>query len=243
MQKPVLLICSCINVFAPSKLTDPNLRKSQYLNSLIYFITKSKINRIIIIENTNTNWVTDEILELANKHEKIVEILLFTGNVDFANKHSIGYSHFEMVNECFKQSKILELNDSLMVMDGRHIIKNINLIYDNLINGSCAFIPEIHRFKRNNLCDIRFYLITRDNFLKYIWTRRFELSNNRDGWAETILDKILKSQNFDFHSLYVLPRIIGIQGSTGTNWDGNNFLYYYFKRFYMRVLNLYKYNP
>lgn len=241
MNRPILLICSCINVFAPSKLFEPNIRKSQYLNSLVYFLTKSQISRIIVVENTNSNWVSEEVLNLAKLNNKIIEVILFQADIQMARKHTIGYSHFEMVFEAIQKSKIFQKSDSLVVMDGRHIIKNINYIYNKLENGKCAFIPEITRFQRNNLCDIRLYMITSEIFLKYIWPRRFELSMKRDEWAEALLDNILKSKKFKFNKLPTLPRIIGTQGSTGVSWDGNNFFKYHLKLFVIWIFNLLKY--
>jgi hypothetical protein len=242
MNKPVLVFCSCIKVFAPTKISDPIIRKKHYVDSIKFFIANSKIQRIIIVENTNTNWVDEEILILAKNNNKIVEILLFKGDVDLAIKHSIGYSHFEMVYIAINNSQILKKNDSLLVMDGRYIIKNINLIYKKLINGNCAFMPEIHNFRKNNLCDLRLYLVSQSIFLNYIWTKRFDLSNKRNGWAEYIVDTIIKSKQFKIDHFRILPRSIGIQGSTGVNWDGNNPFYYYFKMLYIYLLfPFYKY--
>ena len=242
MNNPVLVFCSCINVFAPTKISNPEIRKEHYINSINFFISISSIKRIIIIENTNTNWITEDILLLAKQNEKLIEIILFNGDVELAKKHSIGYSHFEMVFTAIINSKLLKLEDSLLIMDGRYIIKNINHIYRKLKNGNCTFIPEIHNFKRNNLCDLRLYMVTPGIFLNFIWPRRFDLSNQRDGWAESIVDKIIKLKQFKIDNFRVLPRSIGIQGSTGVNWDGNNPLYYYFKRAYIYLFfYFYKY--
>ena len=178
----------------------------------------------------------------SKKKEKILEIILLQGNIELSIKHSIGYSHFEMVYTAIIKSKILNTNDSLLVMDGRYIIKNINIIYDKLINGNCAFMPEIHNFKKNNLCDLRLYMITQSIFLKYVWSKRFELSNNKKGWAEFIVDKIIKTKQFKTDHFRILPRSIGIQGSTGVNWDGNNPFYYYFKMAYIYIFHyIYRY--
>lgn len=241
MNKPTLLICSCINVFAPSKLTNPQLRREQYQNSLIYFINNTDIAKIIIVENTNCSWLTLEIQLLAEKKGKILEELIFEGEKKMADLHSIGYSHFEMVNHAFTYSRLLTKNDSLLVMDGRHLITNINLIYKHLKNGNCAFIPEVHRLKKNNLCDIRLYMVSKNVFIKHIWPLRYQLSLERSGWAESILDSILKKKTFEFTSLYTLPRIIGIQGSTGVSWDGNNYFNYHLKRILTSLLGLLQY--
>jgi len=242
MNKPVLVFCSCIKVFAPTKISDPIIRKKHYVDSIKFFIANSNIQRIIVVENTNSNWIDEEILTLAKKNKKLLEFILFEGDIDLAIKHSIGYSHFEMVYTAINNSKILNKNDSLLVMDGRYIIKNINLIYDKLINGNCAFMPEIHNFKKNNLCDLRLYMVTQSIFLNYFWTKRFNLTNKRDGWAEYIVDTIIKSKRFKIDHFRILPRSIGIQGSTGVNWDGNNLFYYYFKMTYIYIFhNVFRY--
>lgn len=242
MNKPVLVFCSCINVFAPTKIANPEIRKEHYIKSINFFVSNSSINRIIIIENTNTNWITEDILLLAKKNEKRLEIILFNADVDLAKIHSIGYSHFEMVFQAINKSKLLNQEDSLLIMDGRYIIKNINSIYKKLKNGNCTFMPEIHNFKKNNLCDLRLYMVTPNIFLNFIWARRFELSNRREGWAESIVDQIIKLKQFKIDNFRILPRSIGIQGSTGVNWDGNNPFYYYFKMLYIYIFhNTFKY--
>ena len=73
MNKPILIFCSCIKVFAPTKISDPIIRKQHYVNSLNFFINNSNIKRIIIVENTNTNWIDDEILTLAKKKKKYLK--------------------------------------------------------------------------------------------------------------------------------------------------------------------------
>ncbi len=241
MKKPTLLICSCINVFAASKINNAELRRKQYENALLYSLKNYDLNHVIVVENTNTSWVSNEAQNLAKEKKIQLNEFLFNADRKMTDTHSIGYAHFEMVNHVFTRNGILNNGDSLLIMDGRYIIKNMNDILDHLNNGECAFIPEVHRLRKNNLCDMRLYMITKDIFMEHIWRNRYQLSLERSGWAESLLDRILKQKVFEYSALFTLPRIIGFQGSTGAAWDGNNFLKYHLKRLLVRWLNLLKY--
>jgi len=234
-------MCSCINVFAQTKLPNPDIRKQHYQNALLYFIKNTIVKKILIVENTNSNWVTAELMNLAESKGIEIEVLLFKGDQQKCAKHSIGYSHMEMVNYAFENSQLLSANESILVMDGRYKIINIDKIIKNIGNATCAFIPEVMRLKTNGLCDMRLYLVNNQIFTNYFWPRRFELSLDRQGWVESLYDQVLRSKKFYFSSFITLPRCVGVQGSTGAKWDGNNVIYYYIKSSLLSLFGLLKY--
>lgn len=241
MNNTRLLICSCINVFAPSRINDPIIRREQYRSALIYAIKNYGFEKIIVVENSNSPWLSSDIMNMANNQRIELIELTFKADIEKTKTHSIGYAHFEMVNYAFQHGSLLQDADSLWVMDGRHMIENLNNILRSHSNGDCAFIPEVHRLKRNGLCDLRLYLVTKHVFNTFIWARRHELGLNRSEWAESLLDKILKERQFRFSSFTKLPRFIGIQGSTGVPWDGNNWLKYHIKRILVSLTGRLKY--
>jgi len=222
-------------------INNPEIRIAQYVDALRFFIEKSDLKRIVIVENTNTIWLTDQLIELATNRGVTVEFLAFQGDQELGVKHSIGYSHMEMVYHAFYKSKILERGESLLVMDGRYKIFNIRKIMKHLRNGECVFIPEVHRLKKNGLCDMRLYMVNADIYINFFWSRRFELSPERLGWVESLYDRVLRDRQFSFGKFVSLPRCVGVQGSTGVKWDGSKFFIFYFKSFFVSLLGLLRY--
>ena len=125
----VLLLTASIN---PGKtpdvaIKDPQERLFEYIISLLAWIELTNIEKIVFCENTACQYNFNQIIELAKKKGKSLEILIFNGNTK-SQKYGKGYGEGEIIKYALKYSKHLSYQTSFYKMTGRLFVKNFNEI-------------------------------------------------------------------------------------------------------------------
>ena len=123
MARSVILLTACINPngMGYTYLQDPEIRKSQYLEAIDFYLKETNCD-IVFCENTGAN-IFDEI-ESAEKCSRL-EYLTFCGN-DYDKRRGKGYGEATIICYAIENSRRLRNVDSVIKITGRVIIRNIS---------------------------------------------------------------------------------------------------------------------
>ena len=198
------------DVFALA-VSDSGIREKQYLNSIKYYIEKTKIKKIIFCDNSGFH-ENAGLNELARECNKELEWISFIGDNAMVSERGKGFGECEIMNRIFSTSKLINTCSSFVKVTGRLIVKNIDLV--------------IWTAKKNNIyCDIYqdmfltyFYLMPVETYASYFTDANKNVDDKSGVFLEhcyyrIILDNRLKPKMFS-----VYPNINGVSGSTGKSY-------------------------
>jgi hypothetical protein len=128
-SKDALIMTAAINPGATPyvKMSDPQERLFQYLCSLVSWIKFSNISPIIFCENTGYDYDYTKIIKMAEKLNKHLEILLFTGNND-SYKYGKGWGEGKIIEYVFNNSQVLHQQNCFYKITGQYFLSNFNEI-------------------------------------------------------------------------------------------------------------------
>lgn len=238
MKDAVIFLTACINPkgMAKTALQNPEERLKQYLLGIKYYL-KCSSNKILVVENTNTDIRND--IALIDKNKR-VEYLTFSGN-DYDKSLGKGYGEALIIKYAFEHSLFLKDAKFVIKISGRHLVENFRIILQ------CLYL-----FKRNKF-DISSQINHKKKFVKsdmFLATTEFF-----NFCFLPISDKISDSKGYFFeHALYDaiimglkngmkftrLPFLLSQNGLSGTNGKAfpkpsyksqvRNFFYFLFNR-------------
>lgn len=215
----VLLITGCItpDVNVPEVvLKDPQKRRQQYIDSIRYYISHSKVKNIIYCDNSEAQELSD-LYALANEKNKNFEWLSFQGDKIKCIKKGKGYGEGEIIQYCLKYSEVIKKCDYLIKITGRLQVININFLI------SCAKESEIY-FWPNQTADDRHYINTRIYMMPIVTYKKYfinahEMVDDKNGvYLEHTFGNCCDKYNLAYKKFLVCPLISGISGSTGRTY-------------------------
>jgi hypothetical protein len=152
LSTEVLLITASIEISNTRDVAirDRLERQRQYLQGLVAWITLTDLPIIVFCENTNTSYDFTPIIELASRHHKTLEVLVFSGN-DKAQIYGKGFGEGEIVAYAMKNSRYLSQSQTFYKITGRLFIQNFCQIQQTHANLARvfkvpAFAPEVDPF-------------------------------------------------------------------------------------------------
>lgn len=229
-QRPIVLILTAtINppVNCPALLrSDPAVRLNDYCEALKYYLSLSSksINRIIFVENSDSNLETLMNIEKHTKHNKLVEFIPFLGGNNFPPKYGKGYGEMLMLNYALDNSKIISGNELFWKATGRLILLNIESLIQNAPKSYDIYCDLHDSFRAIGLeffFDPRFYSFTMKGYNKYL---RLEADKLRYAHIEHLFYHIIKN---GVHTGEIAPRFRDQPFISGYNGATNK---YYFTR-------------
>ena len=146
---------------------DSNMRLDDYKKSFEFWLKKSSIKKIVLIENSNYD--LSYFHQLAKKYQnenKEIEILSNNLNSKFDKNLGKGYGQYLCLNEVFKNSSIAKKTDYFIDVTGRHCVKNFEAILNDInFNKSDIYINLSDNLK---FSDANIYAGTKDFFINYV---------------------------------------------------------------------------
>lgn len=211
----VLLITGCIdpNPDVPFlEIKSAESRRQQYIESLEYYIKKTKIKKIVYCDNSMA--VKDnEINNLAIQYSKEFEWLSFMGDRVKVVTQGKGYGEGEIIEYALENSKLLQSANYFIKVTGRIIIKNIDFL-TSFMNANRMY------FCRNTSTNIdtKLYGLPIEAYKKDFLKLYDEVDDKNGKYLENLFsDRILKEQ-LTVHNYIVYPNVQGISGSTGKTY-------------------------
>lgn len=151
---------------------DPAVRLNDYCKALEFYLTISTsiIERIIFVENSNSDLEPLKRISYSSTHDKVVEFISFPNGNDFPPEYGKGYGEMLMLNFALDNSKIIKPNDVFWKATGRLVCNNIA----QLISGSpesydvyCDLHNSYKLLSLNEFFDPRFYSFTLNGYNKF----------------------------------------------------------------------------
>lgn len=222
-----IILTGCIN---PEKnipyltLTNSIVRREQYIQSILFFLDKSRAKKIIFCDNSNAP-IEDSVLKHAIHVGKDLEWLSFSGNNEMCAERGKGYGEGEIIKYIFDNSRILKSCTSFVKVTGRFKILNINDMllflnnnnsyfdfYENYVDTRC-YIANINQFK----CDLI-------NQYKYV-------NDSKGYYLEHAYFDPIYSNSKKYKQLPMILNIVGQSGSTGGVNRAHSFKGYLYRSF------------
>jgi len=207
--------------------SNPRVRLNDYIESLNFYLSlpANYIDRVLFIDNSGSNTGVIEKFVSELHHDKLVEILSFTGN-DHPVSYGKAYGEFKLIDIGLKYTSLLAMDDIFWKITGRLQVFNLTEIM-KAVRNQYDIVCDLHsvpwigtgKLFGNKWMDLRLFSCS---------VRAYNLCL-RDKYAEF-------GPGTDQHSLYraalqaraqfkVLPRfpiqpiIHGISGRHGRNYN------------------------
>jgi len=218
---------------------DSNMRLDDYKKSFEFWLKKSSIKKIVLIENSNYD--LSYFHQLAKKYQnenKEIEILSNNLNSKFDKNLGKGYGQYLCLNEVFKNSSIAKKTDYFIDVTGRHCVKNFEAILNDInFNKSDIYINLSDNLK---FSDANIYAGTKDFFINYVLPETSRTNDKEENIFEKCVAKAVLKAISDGYSLSRTPIYPDIDGFIGTN--GKQYKQNFFKKiklFFFRKLKIY----
>jgi hypothetical protein len=225
-----------------TKISDVELRKMQYYDTIEKYILKSNFDNIVFAENSDFPFDFSYFDELSQKHGKQFEYIAV--NTDIAKTQTNGKSYGEahLISQAVKRSKFINLEKAFYKVTGRVFVANINKLINN--KPSCQFITRYN----SKWCLTVFFKANVEVFNRCLADIE-DLCNDYSGASiEATYYQRLMNEKVSCFQIY--PDLRGVVGSTGIPYTRSkknllikNLLvkmgyYNYRSRFYAPLLNL-----
>ncbi|WP_051525996.1 hypothetical protein [Butyrivibrio proteoclasticus] len=186
-------------------LIDSEERKRQYLNSIEYYLLKTKYKKIVYCDNSSAK-PFDNLYFLATQLSKEFEWISFQGNEEMVLSKGKGYGEGEIIDYALNHSKILARCDCFIKVTGRLVIDNIDwFLY---LNKKYTYF-DVHK----QLIDTRCYLtnirIFKERFM-HVYERVDD--NNKYYLEHVFFESYMKNNNL----LRIIPFYLNIEGQSGS---------------------------
>lgn len=221
LNNTILLLTATVDVkgVAFSSRNDISLRLNDYLLALEYWLKYSPFSKIVFCENSGYD--LDPLILLAKKYDnKSVEFLSFNAQ-DFPREYGKGYGEFLTIRYFLENSKIININDTIVKVNGRYVIKNIqNVICGRVgVNNICGDIS-----KRLRWVDSRCFTGDVEFYKNYLLPKLITVNDSQGRFFEhalsdAFLTAIIAGYNFNYYR--TSPKIDGVSGSNNCSYNND----------------------
>lgn len=218
----VLLVSGCIS--PPNQkylvLQNPEIRLTQYIDSLNYYIENSPFFYIVFCENSNFYYCGMEAIMLrAKKKGKHLEWLSFQGDYKSVSMYGKGYGEDELVSYAMAHSKLLAKAKSFCKVTGRLIVINSTVLMANLKIGTNYFFRDIYSPYTKGV-DTRFYLCDKQFFVNTLMNCYSKECVSSCIPLEEVYYKLL---NGNYCCMQAYPQIWGTSAGNGRNYSTESY--------------------
>lgn len=217
-REPVLLITATI--FPQENryvyLKNPKERLRQYIDSVKFYIIKTKIKEIVFCDNSGYAFKKEELFSLADKYHKKLEIIQFVGNQYKIMNYGKGYGEGELIEYALKNSSILHRADYFIKVTGRLKIKNIDEIRGKLDFSKIYFNKNINK---QQSIDTVLYCISKETYNKWFLYAYKQVCDKKGRYIEHVFKDIIENNRLHVYNTPYYPYIDGVRGTTGKRYQ------------------------
>ena len=233
-----LLITAAIDIEDKSipytVLTNTEKRLNQYIISLKYAIEHyHKIDTIIFCDNTNLDYDYSNLFIIAEKYNKLLEVLRFRGDYENIQQKGKGYGEGEIINYVLENSKLIHNAEYFYKLTGRILIQNFDKIIKFSKSNHFIFPSGITNSRKET--ETFFYLVNINFYNNYLKDAYLQTNDKNGIYLEHVFYDRLHDK--EIKSFCIYPKVIGISASTGKPYTKKtiNFL----GTFLLNLLGLY----
>lgn len=227
IDKTCILITGCIKpdpnmVFLTLK--DPNIRREQYIDSLLFYLKDSIANKIVFCDNSCSE-IDKAVINYSHTLGKQFEWISFKGNTELSTKYGKGYGEGEIVQYALENSLLLKESDSFVKVTGRFRVININHMMRFLSSNKIYFDFQ------EDFVDTRCYVANIQKFSNNLINQYTRVDDGKGYYLEHAYYDVVKDNRKDIKQF---PMVINIQGQSGSTGGINTA--YSEKGYYYRSL-------
>lgn len=221
----LLIVTSAIDIKRDDifslNIKDTEVRLNQYIEALKFAINHYKtIDAIIFCDNTHYEYDFSDLIELAKKNNKKLEVLSFLGDVQSVVDYGKGFGEGEILKHVLSNSKIVNRYDSFYKLTGRLIIKNFDEInlktYDQ--NNFVFYSKDMYGTKYSFVSTV-FYKVNISIYLESFIDAYKQVNDVKEKYLEVVFYDVIVNKKIKCKSFKVFPEISGYSGSTGIRYD------------------------
>ena len=216
-----ILLTACIDPggMVLTKLTDPVVRKSQYVEALEFYLRNTDYP-IVFTENSG-NDVSDLFPDEIRSGR--LEVLTFEGNKE--KTKGKGYGECEIIEYALDHSRIIrerrerEDDDRLKVIKitGRLIVENVGALTKSHVPFQ-SHEDLIGRLDSRDFIALSEVFIASCPLLRKLVESKWMLNDSKGFWFERLLARVTISNQFRYFPFVVKPAIRGSSGSLGKTY-------------------------
>ena len=221
-DKFALVITSAVHAIAPyTFLTDAGEREKQYIDSIIFFIEHGPVRKIIVCDNSGYTY-PKSLQDLAQIHQKELELLSFKGSSDLVSAYGKGYGEGEILEFILSNSVLMAQAEGFLKVTGRLKLVNISELLQK-INFSENYFMPISLLRPHFMMpeavrrcvDVRVYYTTKDFFKQHLLFAYKNVRDENTFFLEHAYHKALENGSGKVRRFPVPPEIVGMSGSNG----------------------------
>ena len=214
-NKYVLLLTACVKPgrMINTVLTDPSIRREQYIEALRFYLRETNYS-IVFIENTEEDF--SNLFRIYIESGRL-EYITFQGNNHLYQHRGKGYGEAVILEYAIQHSRFLQECEYIVKITGRLKLLNVKQIL------------WLHRYVIPK-CDIQCSMDVNSRFsdsrlviLNIQFLRYFLINKNsiNDDFECVLFECMDKQTEFICYPLFIRPSWIGISGTVGDNyWTG-----------------------
>src|SRR5688572_8374543 len=231
IDKCALVITSSVYVSAPyTVLVDPEKRKKQYHESILFFIKDSPLTKIIVCDNSGYHY-PGSLYDLAISHNKEIELLSFQGNNELVATYGKGYGEGEIMQFVLSNSILMGQVEGFLKVTGRLKLINVSELlrrcnhWENYFMPVSLLRPRFMVPKAARGCvEVRVYYTTKKFFKEVLFTAHKEVRDGNTFFMEHAYHKAMAISSTKVKCFSVPPEITGMSGSNGWMFKERSFL-------------------
>jgi len=227
MSLPLVITSTVFVNSQLTTLTDPKLRLSQYIDSLIFYIKSGDFADIIICDNSGFDYSSVDLISAKAKEFCVnFESLHFSGNNSKILALGKGFGEGEIIAHILMYSTLLKSKHGFIKITGRIKVLNIRTILKS-INPDINYFQKIglNPLRQRGMVDTRLYYCQRKIFLTILLDRYKEVNDYKNYYLECAYHDALKN-SVRYQNFPIIPRFQGISGSHGGSLTENATIFY-----------------
>ena len=205
------------------KRIDCKQRENDYIEALKYYLSipEQYVKKIIFAENSNSDLSNLKRLVKDISPDKTVEFIEYRDGNNFPPHYGRGYGELKLIDYVVENSYILEENDIVWKVTGRHKLLNIIDLIESQPNNFAVYC-DLRKY-RINAADTRVYAFTLQGYKKYLYNKYVMLKekDERDGpknimAGEVAWFNLIYANRYDkliFPRFKYVPNFDGIMGT------------------------------
>ncbi|SEW14430.1 hypothetical protein SAMN05428988_2454 [Chitinophaga sp. YR573] len=222
----LLIVTSTVYVNSSfTALTDPAVRKEQYVDSILFYLEKPWLTAMIVCDNSGFDFSTvATIQQLAASRNKQIELLSFEVDSDRVLKSGKGYGEGAIMNFILDNSHLIQQYDFFYKVTGRVKVTNI----DEIVAGVTAPVTYFEKVgvnlnRNSKAVDTRFYRCSKDVFIRYLSNAFLNVDDSNGYYLEHAYFDALNENGLHYYYFDKVPIYKGVSGTTGLSLSHMNF--------------------
>lgn len=240
-MEDALIVTSAVRSLDPYlSIKDYDTRLLQVYCSVICWITKTRLRKIIVCDNSCSASAFSELQSLAESYGKSLEILCFKGDSQRIVTCGKGYGEGEIIKYALDNSQLLKGEETFFKITGRVFVENFDEIMSEETRRAQVFNLHTKVYKRvlwrvlaklpaaSWLCDHGFGYIQTIFYkcgIRYYREHLLRCHTEVDGQREHFLENrmFLPLMRNGFSSFTIAPRFVGVCAGTGQLYGDSDY--------------------